>query len=263
MYWVIEDTPFDANSIKQLTFSFAKYNIDYNYINYFPFIFNREWRKIKHKNIFAYGSINLIQAIYKQKIKQVNIFCNFEQFKYTYYSKYLSKYLLNQDYKMISLLDLIQNKKIHYEQNHSIFIKSDDGYKSISGMVIAEGNFDYWLATLDPNLNNNIKLIISAAKEIEKEYRFFVTKNKVLAGSQYQTNRDLDIRSYVDPKAEELALEICSLNDYQPDPVYCLDIGKVKDNYYLIEVNSFSCAGLYACDTDEIVKFIKDYFEPE
>ena len=49
---------------------------------------------------------------------------------------------------------------------------------------------------------------------------------------------------------------------YQPDFAYTLDLViDVKGNVKLLELNSFSCAGLYACDMEKIVKSVSNMVE--
>ena len=50
-----------------------------------------------------------------------------------------------------------------------------------------------------------------------------------------------------------LAKEIASV--YHPEPVFVVDICQdADDKYALMEIGSFSVAGLYACETEPIVR---------
>jgi hypothetical protein len=40
-----------------------------------------------------------------------------------------------------------------------------------------------------------------------------------------------------------------------------MDVAEVKNNLKLIEVGSFSCCGLYACDPIPIIQAIENYYE--
>ena len=45
--------------------------------------------------------------------------------------------------------------------------------------------------------------------------------------------------------------------EFRPDPVFVIDICKADDgNFYLLEIGSFSCAGLYACNLEKIVSAV-------
>jgi len=46
---------------------------------------------------------------------------------------------------------------------------------------------------------------------------------------------------------------------YQPDPIWVCDICETYTGIlYLLEIGCFSCAGLYACDTDLIVEAVNE-----
>jgi len=51
---------------------------------------------------------------------------------------------------------------------------------------------------------------------------------------------------------------------YEPDPVWVLDICQLKNgSLKIIEVNSFSCSGLYACDMNPIVENVSRLAEKD
>jgi hypothetical protein len=41
---------------------------------------------------------------------------------------------------------------------------------------------------------------------------------------------------------------------WRPDPVLVMDLCESDGKIYLLELNSFSCSGLYACDLDAVVE---------
>ena len=52
--------------------------------------------------------------------------------------------------------------------------------------------------------------------------------------------------------------------DYYPDSVFCMDIAGDNDgNYWLLELNSFSSAGLYASNKKDIVTKVSDIVKKE
>ena len=51
---------------------------------------------------------------------------------------------------------------------------------------------------------------------------------------------------------------------YEPDTAWVIDIAMTKDmKCHLIELNSFSCSGLYACDLEPIVRCVSDAAQKE
>ena len=97
-------------------------------------------------------------------------------------------------------------------------------------------------------------VVVSSPKEIVCEWRFVVTEGRIVAFSQYKDSTDLNTARVVDDGALELAAEIAA-SEYQPDPVWILDICKTEDaTYRLLEIGGFSFADLYDCDKGAIVE---------
>jgi hypothetical protein len=79
---------------------------------------------------------------------------------------------------------------------------------------------------------------------------FVVAEDRVITGSPYKKGR-MDPPT---PEAVALAEKVAKAG-YQPDPVWCVDVCRTSmDKYYVVEIGCFSCAGLYECDLDKIVR---------
>ena len=97
---------------------------------------------------------------------------------------------------------------------------------------------------------------MSSPREIDKEWRFVVVDGKVVTGCQYKDGARLDYQPHYDDQAYELATSVASV-DYEPDPVWVMDICKTSDgNYHLLEIGGFSFADLYACDMKTVVSAV-------
>ncbi len=54
---------------------------------------------------------------------------------------------------------------------------------------------------------------------------------------------------------EAIALANKVAQEYEADPMFTIDICQGIDNkFYLLEIGSFSCAGIYSCDVKPIVQ---------
>ena len=99
----------------------------------------------------------------------------------------------------------------------------------------------------------NSLVVVSSPKTIINEWRFVVANGKVVAGCQYKHGDDFDYRPDYDGNAFDLATSIAAI-DYEPDPVWVMDICKISDNsYHLLEIGGFSFADLYACNMPDVV----------
>lgn len=137
-----------------------------------------------------------------------------------------------------------------------VFIRPSSGLKPFTGMVfIARPDLFpsdwYWV---NAGCKDTDMLLVAKPfgheDRIVNEWRFIAAEGEIIEGSQYYNSKYE--RTWPE-EAYEMAVE-CA-NAYQPDPMYTVDIVKTaNDQYYVMEVNSFSCAGLYGCDLRPVVE---------
>ena len=208
--------------------------------------------------VIFHGTLNLARQLQKQRWIP-GIYCNFNNFNCLTYYSYFGKYLLNSDYMMLPLLEIIRRKEYIYNlygTDNSIFIRPNSGTKTFTGGIFEKERLEKEYDLLSKYAGkpvDQILCIISSNKNIESEYRFVIINDKVISGSQYKKNDKLYESKNIDEKAWKLASKIAS-EKWQPDRVYTIDICKSNNKYYLLEINSFSCSGLYKCDCKKIVK---------
>jgi len=257
MKWIIDTSINNGSEIKLISV-LNSLNYDYKEFKYIPFMNHDDIIKDlnidKNEKTICYGSINFIQHI--QKIKDLNpgSYANFEKFKCSYYYPILEDILLNYPGILVEWKEFMGWT---FNFHKPFFIRPDSGNKLFSGIVT---NCNYLFSNIGlylPGIEPNTKVLISPYVEIEKEWRFFVSSNKVLTGSLYLKNNKHFEESIYDREAYELALKVSEM--ISPDPIFSVDICKTKSGVYkVLELNSFSCAGLYLCDITKIVKFIEE-----
>ena len=99
---------------------------------------------------------------------------------------------------------------------------------------------------------SDVDIIMNEPVSIIAEYRFVVVAGEIVTGSQYARGGRTDIRSDTDPVCRDMAAEAVSL--YAPCDAFICDVAETEDGPKIVEYNSFSAAGLYACDGGEIVR---------
>lgn len=175
-----------------------------------------------------------------------------------YFTKIPKEYLLNFPYVLTTWAELKRSKEYYKDLffNTQLFVRPNGGNKSFPGQGIY---YCYWDETISEiektsGVTDETLLIIGNHKSIQKnEYRFVIVDKKVVTGSSYNWSKECS-QEY--PKeAEELAQKIADL-DWQLDSAYTCDIAIAPTGPKLIELNSFSCAGLYACDRLKIVEAV-------
>jgi len=118
--------------------------------------------------------------------------------------------------------------------------------------------FDKWNYTIElledvTSVTDETMILISPLKDIIGEFRFVVCDGQVVTGSEYRWDDRLDIRIDYPIECFDLAEKIAN-HDWQVDDAYIVDVASTIEGPKVIELNSFSCAGLYACDLEKIVK---------
>lgn len=245
-----------------------KKNIKYNIVEYKPFLgILADIDKIDPnlQPIVSYGSIGFIKEINRLNKSLIpGAYYSDINFKITkYIHQFPENLFLNENYISLPYKQFkrsnIKNLMSYFNSN-SIFIKPDSGFKAFSGTNIDTENYDLETKTIEALTSgtDDTMCIISGSKTIYEEYRFTIANRKVVSGTQYMKNGVLDIKKGYDEAALSLAQKIAD-NEWQPDICYTCDIGRTGDNIFkVIELNSFSCAGLYLGDISNIVDNINE-----
>ncbi len=216
---------------------------------------------------FFFGSIEDMHKIQKLGY-QTKFFCNFENFKYTTYSKYYFKYLLNTPYLVVSFEDLqLYRDDIFacFGVDGTIFMRPDNGDKPFTGMTIYREDFTKELFSIENgtgNFDKSTLCIISHPKQYNKfsEYRTWVVDNKVVEASSYRINGFFDTEAKVPSKVIDYAQNVVDNVKWQPDPAFVLDIVDNNGVYSVVELNSMSCSGMYNASIVKICEALKRYF---
>ena len=184
---------------------------------------------------------------------------------YKYYG-YFGDNLLNSNYLMMGLNDVLRNKDRIFDtlKTDSIFIRPSDGFKSFPGQTLPKENFEFEFEVLTKSyggLDDDILVVISPIKNIEEEYRFIAVDGKVVSGSLYMDrNNRKEWSAYYDKlckdqDAFDFADKMAKI--YQPDKAYTIDVCKLSNGEYkMIELNSFCCGSMYGNDYDKVVNAI-------
>ncbi len=142
------------------------------------------------------------------------------------------------------------------------FIRPCRDTKAFSGQVMNIDDFNEWRSYV---LNNESSLssikasdevVISSVKNIQAEYRLFVINEQIVTGSSYKIGRNVVYSTDIPPIITDFAKE--RIKEYCPRIAICLDIALVDDEPKVVEINSISSAGFYACDMNKFVGAIND-----
>jgi hypothetical protein len=266
--WVIEDFEPD-NSFGKLADEVKRQGMDCEVIRYLPL-------QSGSYNIFGdtdcvlfQGSIELALQLQRQKPWVPGPWLTAKNYECTTYYNHYGKYLFNDPYIFVTKGELLRRFEWLRDKafgdilpfnknNYFLFFRPNSGLKPFIACVqdvsSKSGFVSSWWPWVEQFMEPSDIIVVSTAKDILKECRFVCAEHEIIAGCQYRKG----VKSQYDhgyPDEAKILADIIARESYQPDPMFIIDICQGADEqYYLLEINSFSCGGLYACEMEPIVK---------
>lgn len=248
--WLIE--PFAIQKNDRLIESLKRFDI--------PYVLLSDDKTRPDRELFstlecALGYTSLQTANSVRSLCWPGFYYNEYNFKCTTYFNYYWGDLLNQG-MFLTYEMLRRSKSMVFEKfgnNGAIFIRPNVGFKSFTGTVVTE---DFFVKDVEylgyGDLDKTELILVAEPKNILAEYRVVIAEKKAITMSQYRLNNEYEENGTHIPEVMKYAEDVTAA--WQPDKVFVADVAKVTDGYKLIEINSFSCSGLYSCDTDIIAQ---------
>lgn len=187
----------------------------------------------------------------------------------TEYYPHFQDFLFNDKHEFMSV-DCLKGWKFdiyrQYGREAMIFIRPDSGEKTFQAQLLDIQDFDkFWgnATSGGGNMNGGDKVMVSTPKKINGEYRFVCSGSEIIAQSCYQYQGQRTLIPSAPLGATWKVNEILKVG-YHPDPVFCVDIAEDADGkFWLLELTSFSSAGLYACHKPWLVKRVSEIVEKD
>jgi len=177
-----------------------------------------------------------------------------------YYPKY-SDCLLNQHYMLVDLQTFLNHKEFYFNAlGDTAFVRPDTGDKSFTGCVISKNTTKHDLRRCIFEAMMDGMILLAPTQKIEEEYRFVIVDGRVVTGSIYKTRRwghlEFAEKEVKKGAVMKYAQDIVDTH-YQPCKAYTMDVCLVGGQFRVLELNSFSHAGLYKCNIKKIVSAFK------
>ena len=215
--------------------------------------------------VVAYGTHEFVSQVKRKFAGRWRPGCyhRIENLSYSAYSPHLGDILLNDDFVLVPYAEVMRRGP-HAWGGGPFFLKPDAVTKAFTGQVIRNEQDLSSIAQIERVAGDTL-CVVAKPKLIKGEFRFVIvdrgdgSEPQVVTGSEYRWDGRLDIRSDVHPLCLDMATEVAR-RDWQADTVYVCDVALTendgKDAARVVELNTFSCAGLYACDTRKIVEAV-------
>lgn len=220
----------------------------------------------KEECVIFFGSLEFGAEV-KRKAKWIpGVYCDLPKFACSNYYPRLHSYLLNQNHLFLPYGELLLKKDFLFNtlgNSDCIFVRPNTGYKLFTGKVLYKETYEKDIDKMGfYDVQPEDMCVIAEPVNIYQEYRFFVVDKQVVTGSLYKENDETKYSKEVDSKYYDYASEVADV--YQPEVCFVLDIAITTDGEIkLLELNSFSCSGLYECDTNKIVEAANKVAEAE
>lgn len=207
--------------------------------------------------VFCYGTVAFIKQVYDESAWIPGPYWTEENYHCSTYFDYFTDLILAQDHLWVEYGDLKKQREYLMEelgQADTLFIRPDSPNKAFTGQLIYGEEFDNTVDRLAcPEVTSDTLVVVSPPRNILAEWRFVIADKKVIAGSQYREEGQRCIRRQWPEEVWKFAEQAADY-DWEPDRVYCMDICQTSTGYWVLEINSVSTSGFYACDLAPIVE---------
>jgi hypothetical protein len=255
--WFFEKDVFEEG-IDEIVNAVVDQGMEYKFTDYIPFGDGKYANTFDPKQcVVFYGSLNLGTQLKREVPWVPGVYCDLPKFECTYYYPRLNQFLLNKDCVMLPFGSLLQSKENLFKwvgNNNSLFIRPSNGYKTFTGKVCNYETFEKdveFLSFYDVPLETIA--VVAEPVNILTEWRLVVVDSKIVACSTYRHERKKDTKEQWPMDVLEFAQNV--VDHWQPESAWVLDVCRTKDlSLHVVEINSFSCSGLYACNKAAVVK---------
>jgi hypothetical protein len=181
-----------------------------------------------------------------------------EQFRVASYAPRLGPLLANTDAVTTTVRDLVEKRqdvlaRLHRPQR--VFVRPDSALKPFAGRVLDASAIDR--SALDHGFyydDDALPIVVAPARQIHREWRTVVAEGRVVTGCAYTADRRSAEETLPEP-VRAIAGQVAR-GDWQPAPIYIVDVAEVDSQVCVLELNPFSGADLYRCDPYAVIEVV-------
>jgi hypothetical protein len=181
--------------------------------------------------------------------------CSPENLDCAAYYPHFADFLLNKRHEILPGVATIREKARlfrEFARDGRVFARPTSVHKLFVGRLIAEEDFETALAPM--RYDSESRVVIAEPRELGREWRLVVAGDEVVAASQYAVNGVKLIQPGCPDEVLTFAREMLATVRWRPDELFMLDVCESPAGLRLVELNSFSCSWLYACDFAAVVQ---------
>lgn len=187
----------------------------------------------------------------------VKCWSNFKNYLCSTYYPQVQELLFNDKYAFIPFKELGRRKWDLYAwlgKEAYVFIRPDSGEKDFPAELVDLKHID----KLVNNYDYEGLAVVSTPKNSIGEWRFVVKNGKIITYSSYKYQGVLTAIPSAPTGAVDLVQKVID-KGIEPDKIFCVDVVQdMAGDFWVMELTSFSSAGLYACDTQKIADILNE-----
>jgi hypothetical protein len=204
--------------------------------------------------VIASGCFPFVNYIKTHRSWIPGVWCTPEILACSTYYPHFAPYVLNDPHWITTGVEATgAADRIFEELSHDgkVFVRPDGCQKIFTGRVVDRDEFPTALARAryDPET----KVVIAPPRRIGREWRLVIAEDKVIAGSQYFAEGELELAPHCPDEVLGFASRMLRETHWRPDPIFMLDVCESEGKLHLLEINGFSCSALYPCDHAAVV----------
>jgi len=255
--WLIEEIH-DHNGLAQLAAQLKELGRTVSFVKYQPFSEGVHHNWLPTDDVIVVGSINLCQQLSKEVPSwNKGIWATFENYDCLKYLPKLKELCLNYPYEVVQLTEIWDKRwaLTSFTEDSCLFIRPNEGTKDFTGSVIDYQNLEAQLKVWQSRSSPNCTCIVSKPQKLKAEWRIIVAAvptPRVVASSLYRLDGNATYVQGSPKEAQELALLTTKLMT-APDPLYIVDVAQTPQGLKIVELNAFSSAAQYACNSKETI----------
>ncbi|MEM6334490.1 MAG: ATP-grasp domain-containing protein [Planctomycetota bacterium] len=260
MIWLLERGVFDTGD----EFADAAARADHRVIQWDDdWLTNGRWPPHDGEKVAFRGSLGNAVFVHESTDWKPGSWCDAHAFHCSSWYPQVSDWLLHQAWRILPTDEFVANPDPILAElgvKDECFVRPDSPLKPFSGRVLARDAIS--LDALDHGFyfdEADIPIVVAPVREVDREWRFVVVDQKVVAGCAYEATSRSGTTEASTAKAKDLASSIAS-SLKAPADVYVLDICESDGLLFLLELNPFGGADLYRCDASEVIAAIAGYF---
>ncbi len=180
--------------------------------------------------------------------------CSFDRLRCSTYYAFFGPFLLNSSYTLLPGVEAIRQADRLFDvhgRDGRVFVRPDAVWKTFRGGPVSRAAFE---STLAPTRFDPTSLVlVSEVRNVEREWRLVVAQGAVVGASQYFVRGDLNTAPGCPAEVRSFAERVLARVAWRPDPLFILDVCESDGDLRVVELNGFSCSGLYDCEVGPVV----------